>query len=481
MQAWFLSIGVAVALITSVRAQFDRATELLEMPDTSAILPLSKAEDTLSVARYLWLVQQYHPDIRIAAAGLSRARGAELAVWGLLDPRITGLFATTNYEGGLKNNELSTTLSIPIYWGQRLSFGYRRATSFFDRDYLTTPEGEPSIGLSIPLLRNVMTDPIRTAITQAEQGVIAADAVFQERRNILSFNALSDYYTWTAARARYVLAGRLYSLAFTRYEWIAAEIRRGERAPIDSIEILQEVFRRRMLLVRARNQIERAALTVALNIWSSDLTTVTQIARYVPSDFPPIEYLDAIRIDFDRVRARQRRPELRRLRAEYEQTNYNLSLAREGFKPALNANIGLYSPAWNSSISQMPTYWKAQLSFELPILYRAPTGQEQTVLAHQEQVRALIELQERRIDNEVLMAAATVNATYEQAILARAERVAAEIMVQAEQQLFERGESDLLRLNLRERLFAEAQEREIEALHAHTIAQALYRLAIADY
>lgn len=481
MRRWFLSLGVAIAFTTAMQAQFDRAVTLLERPDTSAILPLSKVEDTLSVSRYLWLVQQYHPDIRIAAAGVMRARGAELGAWGALDPRLTGLFATKNYEGGFKNNELTTTLSIPIYWGQRLSFGFRRATAFFDRDYLTTPEGEPSIGLTIPLLRNVLTDPIRTAITRAEQGVIAADAVFQERRNILSYNALSDYYAWTAARARYELAGRLYKLAFTRYEWIAAEIQRGERAPIDSVEILQEVFRRRMLLVRARNQIERAALTVALNIWSSDFTTITQIARYVPDNFPPMEYLDAIRIEFDRARARQRRPELRRLRAEYEQVMYDLRLAREGFKPALNANLGLYSPAWNSSLSQMPTYWKAHLSFELPILYRAPRGQEHTILAQQEQVQALLALQERRIDNEVLMAAATVNATYEQAILARAERIAAEIMVQAEQQLFERGESDLLRLNLRERLFAEAQEREIDALHAHAIAQALYRLAVADY
>ncbi len=470
-----------VSVSAILNAQFERTMPLVLRSDSSFLFSPTAPTDTLHIERYLSLVQHQHPEIRIAAAARDRASGAELSAWGLLDPRLTLQAATKSYDGGLKNNELQASLSIPLYWGQRMSLGFRRATAFFDRDYLTSNEGEPSISMSIPLVRNVLTDPVRTAIARTEQGVIAADAAVQERRNLVSLSALSDYYAWAASRARYAIALQLYRIAFTRYQWVSAEILRGERAPIDSVEILQEVFRRRSLLVRTRNAVERSALAVALNIWSESFTSSTMIAQYAPQPLPPPASLDSLRLAFDRERARQRRPELRKLYAEYEQAQFDIRLARESFKPALNAKLSMYSPSWNPQITQLPTFWKAGLDFELPILYRAPAGQEQQAIAQRTQLAALIELQRRRIDNDVLLAAATVNATYEQVLFAQAERIAAEKMVAAEQQLFERGESDLLRLNLRERLLGEAQEREIEALQSHATAWALYRWAIADY
>ncbi len=476
----FSSLLLCLVLASAVlNAQFERTIPLVLRTDSSFLFSQTAPADTLPIERYLSLVQQQHPEIRIAAAARDRASGAELSAWGLLDPRLTLQAATKSYDGGLKNNELQA--SLPLYWGQRMSLGFRRATAFFDRDYLTSNEGEPSISMSIPLVRNVLTDPVRTAIARTEQGVIAADAAVEERRNLVSLSALSDYYAWAASRARYAIALQLYRIAFTRYQWVSAEILRGERAPIDSVEILQEVFRRRSLLVRTRNAVERSALAVALNIWSESFTSSTMIAQYAPQPLPSPEPLDSLRLAFDRERARQRRPELRKLYAEYEQAQFDIRLARESFKPAINAKLSMYSPSWNPQITQLPTFWKAGLDFELPILYRAPAGQEQQAIAQRTSLAALIQLQQRRIDNDVLLAAATVNATYEQVVFAQAERIAAERMVAAEQQLFERGESDLLRLNLRERLLGEAQEREIEALQSHATAWALYRWAIADY
>ncbi|MCX7930726.1 MAG: TolC family protein [Chlorobi bacterium] len=475
-----LSAACSLWCCCALYAQFDTALVLIERPDSSTIAILrSNAADTLWEQRYLDRVRTYHPDIRVAAAGIERARGAHLSAWGLLDPRIRAQYSTKNYYAGTKNTELSTTLQVPLYWGQQLTLGYRRATDFFDTDYTTSTDGEPSIGLMIPLIRNVQTDPTRTAIARTQQGVIAAEAALDERRNSLSLAALNEYYGWVAARARYDIAADLLAIIAERYRWIRSEIQRGERAPIDSVEVLQELFRRRSLLVRARNQVERSVLSVALYVWEGDVQL--SINRYVPEPFPLPIFLDPIRVEFDRVRALQRRPEMRRLQAELEQLSFDVRLVRESFKPSLDAQVSLYSPQWSSDIHRMPRYWKAGINFELPLLYRAPIGQEQQVLAQQTQLYALIEFQRRRIENDVLLAAATVNATYEQVILARAERRSAEIMVEAERQLFERGESDLLRLNLRERLLAEAREREVDALYAHAIARALYRWAIADY
>lgn len=200
-----------------------------------------------------------------------------------------------------------------------------------------------------------------------------------------------------------------------------------------------------------------------------------------PEPFPALEFIDPLQLEFDRVRARQRRPELQKLQAEYEQLAVEQRLAGEQFKPLINASVNLYTPSWSPPLSQQPTYWKAGLAVEIPLLYRRPQGQREQIRAQLAQLETTIEQLQRRIESDVLLGAANVNATYEQAVLARAERIAAERMVEAERQLFARGESDLLRLNLRERLLAEAQEREIEALQAHATAQAFYRWAIADY
>jgi len=330
-------------------------------------------------------------------------------------------------------------------------------------------------------LRNVQIDPTRTSILRAEQARYSAEASYRDRRNLVSFVALNDYYTWAASRARYTVAEQLYLVARDRYRWVIAEIQRGERAPIDSVELLQEVFRRRSLLVRARNQLERSSLVLWLNLWGLEWDRPTRLATFEPEPFPALQFLEPVQIDFDRRRALQRRPELQRVQAEYEQLTIDQRLANEQIKPLLNASVSVYSPAWSQPLSQMPTFWRAGLVFELPLLYRRPLGVSEEVRAQRVQLEASIELLRRRIENDVLIGAANVNATYEQAILARAERIAAERMVEAERRLFERGESDLLRLNLRERLLAEAQEREIEALQSHASAQAFYRWAIADY
>lgn len=155
------------------------------------------------------------------------------------------------YSGGIKNNDLYTGLTIPLYWGPQLTLGYRRSTEFFNQDYATSEAGEPSIGLMLPLMRNVHIDPTRSAILRAEQALLGADAAYRERRNLVSYLALSDYFAWAAARARYAVAEQLYVVARDRYRLVVTEIQRGERAPIDSIEILQEVQRRPVIACKS--------------------------------------------------------------------------------------------------------------------------------------------------------------------------------------------------------------------------------------
>jgi len=478
----FTTLLIIASFYTSILfAQFEDALRIIETIDKSVILERTIQTDTLSTTYYLTLVQRAHPDIRSAAAGVDRARGSETAAWGLLDPRIGGSLSARQFSGGIKNNDLTAALTVPLYWGQQITVGYRRSTEFFNQDYITTDAGEPSVGLILPLLRNVQIDPTRTSILRAEQARYSAEAAYRERRNLVSLVALNDYYTWAASRARYTVAEQLYLVARDRYRWVIAEIQRGERAPIDSVELLQEVFRRRSLLVRARNQLERSSLILWLNLWGIEWDRPSRLATFEPEPFPALQFLEPVQIDFDRRRALQRRPELQRVQAEYEQLTIDQRLANEQIKPLLNASVSVYSPAWSQPLSQMPTFWRAGLVFELPLLYRRPLGVSEEVRAQRVQLEASIELLRRRIENDVLIGAANVNATYEQAILARAERIAAERMVEAERRLFERGESDLLRLNLRERLLAEAQEREIEALQLHASAQAFYRWAIADY
>lgn len=472
---------ILLACTVRLDAQFDDAFRILDASDTSMIIKRSPRADTFLVARYLSIVQHAHPDIRIAAAGVERARGAETAAWGLLDPRISGSMSAKQYSGGINNNDLKAGLTLPLYWGQQVTFGYRRSIDFFNQDYATTEAGEPSIGIELPLMRNVLIDQTRTAILRAEQALLGADATYRERRNLVSYLALSDYFAWAAARTRYVIAEQLYVVARDRYRWVVAEIQRGERAPVDSIEILQEVLRRRSLLARARNQLERSTVALWLNLWGIEWERLERLGSMEPEAFPPVQFLDPLQLEFDRIRALQRRPELQRLRAEYEQLVIEQRLAVEQFKPLINATVNLYTPAWSPPLTQQPAYWKAGLAVEVPLLYRRPQGQREQIRAQLTQLEATIELLQRRIDSDVLLGAANVNATYEQAVLARAERITAERMVEAERQLFARGESDLLRLNLRERLLAEAQEREIETLQAHATAQAFYRWAIADY
>ena len=115
----------------------------------------------------------------------------------------------------------------------------------------------------------------------------------------------------------------------------------------------------------------------------------------------------------------------------------------------------------------------------MPLLFRDANGQLAEAEIKQQLTDLKLFLLQRDVQAQVDDAASELLANYEQYLVARNERIAAERLENAERELFDRGESDIFRVNFRERFTAQAAEKEVDALAEYYEAVARYRWACA--
>lgn len=426
------------------------------------------AQETLDLESYLLAVEQTYPALRAAAYEPDLAEAEIRNALGRFDPDLRIEYAYKDKGGNDKVNYLDGSLQLPLnmLFSPKLKAEYRRGIgSQIDPENLTSTPGEASLGVALPLLQGIFTDKRRTDLAKAYQRPEIAQAQYRIERNSLLRTAGWAYWDWSEAEAGLGIADTLLRLAELRASQVAAQVRAGERAAVDSIEIIQEVYRRQGVRFDALRKAEQARVKAAVYLWSGDGTprAITESPLPLPSRVAPApspqESLE---------QARTRRPEVTRLTVLQRMARLDSALSREYLRPFIELEAGLTS----YDVSSIGTTdYKVGLTVSQPLLFRSASAGAQVA-----------DINVQRADLSQLLVQRVVEADAQTALVAftrAAERIsAAEIevdlagrMVEAERQKFTAGESNLLQINLRERFYAEALLRLLAARADYARAQ----------
>lgn len=411
------------------------------------------------------------------------AGGNQLSAWGEFDTKIKG--ASENQPLGFyETYRNSAGLYRPLYGGGEIFGAYRNGGGVFEPWYKereTNDGGEFKAGVRVPLIRDKEIDARRAQLWRANYDRQIADPVI--RANLVEFSREAGfaYWKWVAATQKYRLGREWLVIAEERNEQVKRRVELEDLDPPELVDNERLIAKRRAKLDEARRDVLQSA--VKLSLFLRDENGVP----FVPdldeaATFPPLRTISEDLLNADIQLAQQNRPELLALDLQWQQLRVDFAEANNMTLPGLDAALtGAQDVGEPTSSKRDKSEFEleASLYLDVPLQRRKGLGKMQAVQAKMAQVTA----KRRMVQDKV---SAEVQATYAGLIQTRREvenaREAVELatqMAEIERRKFEVGESDLLKVALREQYALEAAEEVIIATYGHFLAFTDYVAALA--
>lgn len=351
-----------------------------------------------------------------------------------------------------------------------------------------------------PLLRNFGINIGRREIIIAKYNREISEENFQKILEDIIYNVEVAYWNLVYSIENLKVRQQSLKLAQELLEKNRAEIEAGTLPPIELLTAESEVSTREADILEAENLIKnyQDQLKAIINLLT-EIGNVKNI-RIVPVDSPSLEkreisYEEALNI------ALMKRPDLKALRVDLKNKEFNLSYSRNQLLPDLRFTLSYWSPGISGDqviykdnnpftrvqVGSIPgkksdalmdalnfkfRNWAVGMTLSLPLsnlITRASYAQAWLGL---EQARLKLKSQEQQIDLEVSNAVRAVETNYQRAKAYKAARELAEKKLEAELEKFKVGMSTNYLVLQYQRDLANAQTMELKALIDYNISLA---------
>ncbi len=441
----------------------------------SAAIELTDVLD--SVERSFPLVLAALEEVEIAGARLLAAEGG-------LDTRLatSGKFRPS---GAREADSLDLFVEQPLApLGASLFGGYRIGSGDFypyEEGALTDGGGEFRVGGALPLLQGRSVDARRVAVWRARLEQELADPEVRARRIEIALDATRAYWAWVAAGRQREVARRLLGLARDRTEQLEVAVTEGELPRLTLVENERLVVEREAGLVRAERGLERAAIALSLYWRDEQGRPEVPVDALLPYEFPAPLPSEQVLLPTDVEFALKQRPEPLRARLEIESLDLERELTRNQSLPRLDLGVaasqdlgGAAKPIDDKGDFEL----QLTISGSVPLQRRDARGRSLELDARRRQLERSLQLEQERVVSEVQDARSALSRSWEQIGQARRNVDLANRLAEAERFQFSVGESDLLRVNLREQQTAVSAARYVDVLREHFEAVARYRAVL---
>ena len=403
------------------------------------------------------LVYANHPIVKQAALLSDEARSQVLQARGGFDPKLESDFHRKLFGGTEYYNNWCNQLKVPLWpGGIDLKAGYDRYVGVYTNPETRTPvNGLAGVGVSVPIGAGLLIDARRSTLRQAKalQGAAEADRVKQI--NEVWLQAAKDYWNWYYAYQQAQLIREGVALADRRFQATARRAQIGDQAPIDSVEAQITVQDRQVQATQLALDLQNARLLLSNHLWNKNNQPV-ELPTYAAPQVPVADTVT--RAEFQRLAdlAAANHPTLLKLGAKISQYRIEERYRREMLKPKINVSGTLISQG-NFYQSEVPSYYnfgfdnyKLGVDFAFPLFLREQRGKLQYARIQFKEFDLERQQSQRTIGTQVNNVYNTLKA-YERQLALQAQTIANQrILLRAELQKFELGESTIFLINARE-------------------------------
>ena len=432
------------------------------------------------------LVLRNHPVVKQAALLSKEASARVLSAFGKFDPAIASSFGSKKFGGTEYYNHWESELKVPLWLaGADLKVGYDRNVGIYNNpESRTSSTGLARVGLSIPLGQGLLIDSRRNTLRQAQIMVGYAEAEKISQINELWYTAGKDYWSWYFAFQQYRFIKDGVDLAQLRFNAIRAQVLIGDKPPIDSVEAGITLQDRVVQMKESEVELTNTRLILSNHLWNKDGLPQELPATAVPQEVSATDKI-AARLSLDSLlgQARDNHPELLKLRTEQAQLDIERRYRQEMLKPKLNISGNLLAGRRDPFVYVNPRYdfnfsnYKVGLDFALPLFLREERGKLREVKIKQTELQYGLQQTGRVLQTGVQSSFNEVKGYQSQVELQTRNVESQRVLLRAELQKFELGESNLFLINTRETklIDMEVKKAELESKFQKSIAEVYYR------
>ncbi|HEY1114051.1 MAG TPA: TolC family protein [Chitinophagaceae bacterium] len=418
-------------------------------------------EKTFSESELLGVVKAYHPVARQAVLQVEEARAEVRIARGAFDPVLSTYSSRKETEGVLYYQHRQQEVRIPTWYGIEVRAGSESLTG--DRTNPSDTRGSVSyVGMSVPLLRNLVMDKRRAVLGQAKLLQEASVADQQRVLNDLVYDALKAYRQWWQQHQLARLFREAMVNALKRRAMVQEAYRQGERPAIDTLEAYTQVQAFQLREAEIAAESAKAQLELSLFLWTEGGAPYELPPDAVPQAESPVTNTPLLE---NYLAAVQDHPELVQYRYKLSTLQLDRQLAFQSLLPSVNLHYNQLgkerSLKETVSAPWLRNNYRYGVSLSLPL--RLSEGRGQYHKARLAQQGAQLEQLHKRASLET-----KVKQSFTQWQLLRRQLQVQQSAVQnyiqlqrGEEVKFFNGESSLFLVNSREAKTLEAREKLI--------------------
>ncbi len=437
----------------------------------SALGPLSQVhsqQNILTLNHVFDIVRKYHPVAKQANLIVDSAEANRLAAKGAFDPSFYISNSQKTFDG--KNYYFYTNpeLKIPTWYG--IDFKAGLEDNGGDRLTAEATRGRSSyVGMSLPFLKNLVTDRRRTTLEQARIIVKQSEAARRNELNNLLYDAATAYWNWVREYHVYNITTNVISVNEARLKLVRRSFFGGDRAAIDTIEALTQLQNFQFMATEAQYRWQAAGLELSNFLWLENEQPFQLPANIIPdtawnvlnvNQYPVPSLEDAL------VTAKDNHPKIQTFNQKLQVLEAERRLKFQSLLPSLNFNYIFlnkgYEPWKGVGQNVFENNYKYGIEFGLPLFLRQGRGEYrgakikiQATDLQRDQAMLEIENKVRDYFNQVVTLRKQVK-IYEDAYDNYVR------LLRAEETKFSIGESSLFLLNSRENKVLEIRQKLLE-------------------
>ena len=433
---------------------------------------------------FLEIVQKTESNFPLILAAMETVKMAQaetLAAEGGFDLNLKSKIGV-NRPGFYENEIASLKLEqvLPEF-GAKIFGGYKIGRGDFpvwDGDLKSQTEGEYSIGLSLPLLAGRSIDKRRVELWKSRISQAEAQPFILAKRLEVSRKAAASYWKWVASGKKLEIAKQLFELAKQRQKAITLEVKEGQKPEISLIENKQIMAERQSILIRSERLLQQSAIALSLYWRASNGEPQIPDSRRLPKTLPTPTNPKNILRSHDSKLALRHRPELKLYELKIEKLKIDAQYATNKLLPKLylsgelSKDVG--SPV-SSSRSKDELEASLFLHLEVPLQRRKAKGKGKMISAKITQLEYKKELTKDKILTELADSASALKQSWLHLAQITENLQLAQQIEKVERLKLNEGQSDLLRVNLREQKTATIAIKRISVITEYFLALVSYR------
>ena len=447
-----------------------RLTKILVL---ATLLPYTwcsgQQSSSLDLERFYRLVSDYHPIANQASLIALRGSANVQLARGSFDPKIVSEYNAKDFQGKNYYDVWQSYVKIPTLLNFDFKAGYERNSGL----YLNPENNVPSDGLyyagvSVPIGQGLIRNPRTIGLKKSR----FAEKDLQNEANIVLNNLFLDanhvYWWWYENYEKNLVVSRNLILIEQKYEGIREAAINGEKAAIDSVEILIQVQQWTNDLKKAELELQNSLLMLQNFIWNDSLNIsgITPVYDISENNFDLSGYLDW---------AINHNPLLKKLSIQSSVLELDRKLSNEQLKPVVDLNYNLLLSQDNDQEQSQifSNNYKLGVQFAFPLFIRKERAKLKIVKFKQKETDLKIDQKSREVINKIHQSYNKVFALQEMILQQIEINENYEKMLTAEQIKFDNGESSVFLLNSREnkKLKGELKLIELKAKYGRSIGE----------